>query len=430
MVLTWINIWHMWFRILSWQLLEFGFYVPQIAMLFALLGLYHIIRNKGIHPWLIFLSIAIASILIYIYRPSITPDHPWASRRWITVNIPAVLLMAVYGIQKTRIEGKRLNRWVKIAVTGMIFVFLLSQSGLFLFQSMLKGYGRQFEEVAGAMAGTIPEEDLVFTDNVQLASPLTYINGEKVYILKEEGLSEPMANFIREEGPVYGIGWPNSTQVNLLFQRGISADLISSHKLTGLYPEESRGHYPEKLIRRDYDAAIRRLDDSSGNLYYTYSLTSDFLTQNGSPEGESMASNGQAGFVLYGNYTPLAAGTYELSFSGTLPGGLPDTDADGNDTGANDTNEGAAGNVESDAAAGEDSAVQDGGAANAFIDIAYNRGAQVLTVRDLTEFTQVKKLDGTVSFTLEQGASDLEFRIFAGQNIPLKVDKMVLRKVE
>ena len=342
--------------------------------------------------------------------------------------------MAVYGIQKTRIEGKRLNRWVKIAVTGMIFVFLLSQSGLFLFQSMLKGYGRQFEEVAGAMAGTIPEEDLVFTDNVQLASPLTYINGEKVYILKEEGLSEPMANFIREEGPVYGIGWPNSTNrsflPNKILQRGISADLISSHKLTGLYPEESRGYYPEKLIRRDYDAAIRRLDDSSGNLYYTYSLTSDFLTQNGSPEGESMASNGQAGFVLYGNYTPLAAGTYELSFSGTLPGGLPDTDADGNDTGANDINEGAAGNVESDAAAGEDSAVQDGGAANAFIDIAYNRGAQVLTVRDLTEFTQVEKLDGTVSFVLDQDAEDLEFRIYAGEGIVLKVDKMVLRKVE
>ncbi len=401
------------------SLLEFGFYVPQIAMLFGFLGVYHIIRGKGIHPYLIFIAISAASILIYTYQPSITPDHPWASRRWITVNIPVVLLMAVYGIQKIRFYGRSWNRWIKNAVVFSLFIFSLSQSGLFLFQSMFKGYGAQFEKVARA----IPEDTPAFAEDGQLASPLTYINGKKVYLLKEGGFSQPMADFIKEEGSIYGVGWPNYKQVDFMFRNGISLSRVHDEWIRGFYPEQSRGHYPEKVVPRDYDAGVRRLDYSPENLYYTYSLPADFETRNGVPDGGSITSNGQAGFLLFGNYTSLSAGTYELSFSGKLPeahqGISRDTAASAADSSG----------MKQGSKAGKPHSEEDADEKTGFIDIVCRQGGQKVSLGNLTDFSNGGKLSGTLSFTLDQEEKDVEFRVYAGEGVSLTVDGMMLKKV-
>ena len=395
---------------------EFCFYVPQIAILFALLGFYYIVRDKGIHPYLLFLSVSVASILIYIYRPSITPDHPWASRRWISVNIPAVLLMAVYGVKRIRIGKKQMNRWVQTAVSCMIIVFMLSQSGLFLFRSMYRGFGEQF----GKVAATLPQDGLVFTDNVQLASPLTYIYGKKVYLTRDLGFTDATANFIRGEGMVYGVGWPDYSQIDSLFRNNISVSYLSNRRITGVYPEESRGRYPEKITHREYDASVRRLDYSPENLYYTYSLLTDFETRNGVPDGGSITSNGQAGFLLLGDYTPLSAGTYELSFSGKLPKGIS------GDTAVSAAN---GRGMEQGGKAGEPPSVEGADKKTGFVDIVCHQGTNEAALGNLTEFSEGGKLSGTLSFTLDQYENDVEFRVFAGKGISLTVDEMVLKKV-
>ncbi|MCL2335812.1 MAG: hypothetical protein FWC60_00140, partial [Firmicutes bacterium] len=51
-----------------------------------------------------------------------------------------------------------------------------------------------------------------------------------------------------------------------------------------------------------------------------------FGTQNGQASGDSMTSNGLAGYLLYGNYTPLPVGSYEASWNLALayaPDNLP-----------------------------------------------------------------------------------------------------------
>ena len=400
----------------SHSLVEFGFYVPPIAMLLGFLGVYYIIKEKNLHPYLIFVAIAAACILIYTYKPSITPDHPWASRRWITVNIPAVLLLAVHGIRKIKFRGKSWNRWIKNAVVCSLVVFMLTQSGIFLFQSMFQGYGKQFAKAASAL----PEDQPAFTFDVQLASPLTYVNGKKVYLLKESAVSEPMVKFIKEEGTVYGVGWPDARQADRLFQNGISLSLLSEDRISGVYPEESRGYFPRQLLPREYDASVRRLDYSPENLYYTYSLLADFETRNGVPDGGSITSNGQAGFLLFGNYTSLSAGTYELSFSGKLPEGTnKDTAAIASDKDR----------MEQGDRAGGPHAEEEADEKTGFIDIVCRQGGQKVTLQNLTEFSEAGKLSGTLSFTLDQDETDVEFRVYAGEGVSLTVDGMVLKKV-
>lgn len=44
--------------------------------------------------WLLPLAIAVAVSVLALYRPAITPDHPWADRRYVSVTLPAVILLA------------------------------------------------------------------------------------------------------------------------------------------------------------------------------------------------------------------------------------------------------------------------------------------------------------------------------------------------
>ena len=44
--------------------------------------------------WLPTAGVGLAATLLYLYTPSITPDHPWAMRRFVVVSIPILLLAA------------------------------------------------------------------------------------------------------------------------------------------------------------------------------------------------------------------------------------------------------------------------------------------------------------------------------------------------
>jgi hypothetical protein len=49
-------------------------------------------------PWLLPTAVGFASSVLVLYRPGITPDHPWADRRLVTSVLPTVVLAAVAGL--------------------------------------------------------------------------------------------------------------------------------------------------------------------------------------------------------------------------------------------------------------------------------------------------------------------------------------------
>jgi hypothetical protein len=57
-------------------------------------------RLDGSRPpgWLVPAALGFGSTVLVLYRPGITPDHPWADRRLVTVVLPTVVLAAVAGI--------------------------------------------------------------------------------------------------------------------------------------------------------------------------------------------------------------------------------------------------------------------------------------------------------------------------------------------
>lgn len=59
--------------------------------------------------WLLPAVAGFGSMVLVLYRPGITPDHPWADRRLVTVVLPVTVLAAVAGITwATRVLGERL----------------------------------------------------------------------------------------------------------------------------------------------------------------------------------------------------------------------------------------------------------------------------------------------------------------------------------
>ncbi len=77
--------------------------------------------------WLVPVTVAVASTLLTLFRPGITPDHPWADRRLVPVVLPTVVLAATAGVQASltwlrgRVSVPRL-RWV--AVLGVVLLLV------------------------------------------------------------------------------------------------------------------------------------------------------------------------------------------------------------------------------------------------------------------------------------------------------------------
>jgi hypothetical protein len=57
-------------------------------------------RTDGSRPpgWLVPAAIGLGSTVLVLWRPGITPDHPWADRRLVTVVLPTVVLAALAGV--------------------------------------------------------------------------------------------------------------------------------------------------------------------------------------------------------------------------------------------------------------------------------------------------------------------------------------------
>ncbi|GAA4570773.1 hypothetical protein [Planotetraspora kaengkrachanensis] len=92
---------------LWWVIWYVGVPVVVLATLAAAVLARRMAKGKEF-GWLLPLAIIGWTTVTTLWRPAITPDHPWASRRLVPIVIPGMILLAVWGLRWIR---RRAHRW-------------------------------------------------------------------------------------------------------------------------------------------------------------------------------------------------------------------------------------------------------------------------------------------------------------------------------
>jgi len=302
-------------------MVEFTWYTSFIAIPLSIYGLYLALRGNRIklESQYLLLLIGLISMIGYIYRPSITPDHFWASRRWVTVNIPFVLLycsLGICGLFKHIMEStdKKMSSYLYSIreITGtlctiIIFTYTASQSSIFLFQPMFEGV----VDSMAYLAEQFEPDAVLLTTNGNIAGPLRFVFRKNAYMVTSKPGHDPNFN-----SQIYFITERTDTQSNF----DVNFQLVSNHNVSGQFPERSMGRYPSELIDWGWGFSVYRVEASNG--YITFNLaekSSGFGSQNShvieigeSIETRTFVSDGSEGFLLFGPYMSLESGIYKV----------------------------------------------------------------------------------------------------------------------
>ncbi|MFB9675287.1 hypothetical protein [Streptosporangium vulgare] len=89
-----------------WAVWYVGLPVALLAVLAAALLVRGLVKGRA-PGWLLPLAVIGWTTVTTLYRPGITPDHPWAARRLVPVVIPGLILLAAWGLRWARDRARR-----------------------------------------------------------------------------------------------------------------------------------------------------------------------------------------------------------------------------------------------------------------------------------------------------------------------------------
>ncbi len=74
--------------------------------------------DRSISMWVPSLVLLVGSTALTLWRPGISPDHPWADRRFVPVVLPGVILLAVWAIRYLYTRVQALHPRTSISTSG------------------------------------------------------------------------------------------------------------------------------------------------------------------------------------------------------------------------------------------------------------------------------------------------------------------------
>ncbi|MFI6506824.1 hypothetical protein ACIBCT_04395 [Streptosporangium sp. NPDC050855] len=89
-----------------WVAWYVGIPAALLAVLAAAVLARRLVRGTAA-GWALPLAVVLWTTAGTLYRPAITPDHPWAARRLVPVIIPGLVLLAVWGLRHLRDRARR-----------------------------------------------------------------------------------------------------------------------------------------------------------------------------------------------------------------------------------------------------------------------------------------------------------------------------------
>jgi hypothetical protein len=110
---------------------------------------------------------ALVATVLYVVEPSITPDHPWAMRRFLSASLPAICLAAGVGLERfARVGSHRRLRAAVTTVAGAAGLWaIVTASSPFFSEAVGVPLAQRFNEIC-AVAAEEPSAILIAPDRL------------------------------------------------------------------------------------------------------------------------------------------------------------------------------------------------------------------------------------------------------------------------
>ncbi|EMJ97915.1 putative membrane protein [Leptospira sp. B5-022] len=363
----------------------FFWYVPIWLFVFVIFTFDHFIfKRKNIASCFVFF-IGSFLLILYLIAPSISPDHFWATRRWVLFPIPFAILGSILGIRsilnKIR-KQRKIVVFLILALSGLIYT--IWRSKLILFHSMLFGYPEGYQKFVDSSPN---EKAIYFSTKREIGSPLRYIYGKNIFLIRN------MNEFINRVPKLLSTGFQVFIIQNGKFS-GASSNLkfsyITDLSLTGKFPIESVYRFPEFLYKRNLNFQVFQVMRSETPVELepidiTFNPSHDgFLSAIGKMEEDgSISAARHQGSLVYGPYLTLPKGKYMVEFIG------------------HDLR-------------------------RAEFDVVYKKGSYALCPRQTGDSEYSKILNFQIVTSV---IDDIEFRVFVGGRSKVQIQKIRLKRI-
>ena len=252
-------------------LYSYTFYYLQPLGLAAALTGWAVVSRRRFWPSWGFLAVAAAFAVVVFYDPHITPDHFWAGRRYVSVILPASLLL----IGAAAFTPAPLPEWPWLAWTrgpaaarlrlaaGVVLVAALGWQYMQATRPILRhvehaGVIPTVEQLAGRFT---PDDLLLFgnrgvTDAQAFALPLAYVYGRNVLSLREW---EPDPTLLRQF-----LDWARTRYARVFFIGGATAlhtsrtgaALVSREQTRIPHYDRTLNAYPNGVVNWEFNYGI------------------------------------------------------------------------------------------------------------------------------------------------------------------------------
>lgn len=301
-------------NIFSDALRQYAFYFCPLLLPFVVAGIGAAMNihnkkdfEKRVEPLLLFLGTGAITTLFYSFRPLITMDHFFMSRRWIPVNFLFIFFMAAVGFFYLFDMYKNKNRlfYLKQGLLlgcGVFVLFYIAQKDEIL---MKEPAYQEMKEDYAELVRNLPQDALILTDKGAVAGALRYVYDQQVYLLCDEVNAEQLIDYMEEGKSVYYLGniW-NSP----IFWK-IEGELCYSGQIEGRAPEGSKGYYPKEIQEFSETVNLYCLLPKECETIDIISVVSVFEESIRSQEAIEMSGQG---CIFFGPYIKLPEKKYEL----------------------------------------------------------------------------------------------------------------------
>lgn len=293
---------------------QYSFYFSPILLPFVAVGAGRSLRasdreefKRKVEPLLLFLGMGTISVLLYTYRPSITMDHFFMSRRWIPVNFPIFFFVAAVGfiyLYDIIINKKAvfyLKQGTLFLAGGFILAYMVYRGGILMIEPAYGGIEEDYVQTVN----NLPQDGIILTDQAGIAGMLRYGYDQAVYLLDEDINTGQLSDYMEAGNKVYYMGNLYTSDVSW----ETDGELIYSGQISGSAPECSMEYYPKEIQESKEDIELYSLVLKAENYR---DLIPAVMVFDESLRGQDGIKLSGTGCVFYGPYINLPAGDYEL----------------------------------------------------------------------------------------------------------------------